>query len=116
MRVEWHPLARADLAEIVAYIAIDNPVAAYRVHKEIQKQTEVLAKYPEIGRAGRVGNTRELVITGTPYIAAYRLAADVLTILRLVHGARRTDLAATVLIPLFCTRRRFQPAILQHCF
>ncbi len=88
MRVEWHPLARADLAEMVAYIASDNPVAAYRVHDDIRKQTNLLAIYPEIGRPGRVRGTRELVITGTPYIAAYRFAGDALTILRLLHGAR----------------------------
>jgi len=81
-------LARADLAEMVAYIASDNPVAAYRVHDDIRKQTNLLAIYPEIGRPGRVRGTRELVITGTPYIAAYRFAGDALTILRLLHGAR----------------------------
>ena len=94
MRVDWHPLARADLAELVAYIASDNPVAAYRVHDDIRKQTTLLAIYPELGRPGRedrgrVRGTRELVVTGTPYIVAYRFAADVLTVLRLLHGARR---------------------------
>ena len=66
MKVEWHPLARADLAELVAYIASDNPVAAYRVHDDIRKQTGLLAIYPEVGRPGRVRGTRELVVTGTP--------------------------------------------------
>jgi toxin ParE1/3/4 len=86
--VEWHPLARADLAELVAHIATDNPIAAYRTHDDIRKQTNVLAIYPEIGRPGRVRGTRELVVTGTPYIAAYRFAGDVVTVLRLLHGAR----------------------------
>ena len=89
MKVEWHPLARADLAELVAYIASDNPVAAYRVHDDIRKQTGLLAIYPEVGRPGRVRGTRELVVTETPCIAAYRFAGDVLAILRLLHGARR---------------------------
>lgn len=88
MRVDWHPLARADLAELVAYIASDNPIAAYRVHDEIRKQTNLLAKHPEMGRPGRVRGTRELVVTGTPYVAADRFAGDVLTVLRLLHGAR----------------------------
>jgi toxin ParE1/3/4 len=82
-------LARADLAELVAYIASDNPVAAYRVHDDIRKQTTLLAIYPELGRPGRVRGTRELVVTGTPYIVAYRFAEDVVTVLRLLHGARR---------------------------
>ena len=87
--VDWHPFARADLAELVAYIASDNPVAAYRVHDDIRKQTSLLAIYPELGRPGRVRGTRELVVTGTPYIVDYRFAADLLTVLRLLHGARR---------------------------
>ena len=89
MRVDWHPLARADLAELVAYIASESPVAAYRVNDENRKQSSLLAIHPEIGRPGRVRGTRELVITGTPYIAAYGLAGDVVTVLRLLHGARR---------------------------
>jgi toxin ParE1/3/4 len=82
-------LARTDPAELVAYIATDNPSAAYRVHDAIRRQTEVLATHPEIGRRGRVRGTRELVLTGTPYIAAYRVAADVVMVLRVLHGARR---------------------------
>jgi hypothetical protein len=42
-----------------------------------------------MGRVGRVPETRELVITGTPSIAAYRVAEDTMVILRVLHGARR---------------------------
>ena len=89
MRVEWHPLARTDLAELVTYIATDSPKAAYRLHDEIRRQTGILAAHPEAGRLGRVPGTRELVLAGTPYIAAYRVTRDAVTILRLLHGARR---------------------------
>jgi toxin ParE1/3/4 len=82
-------LARTDLAELVTYIATDNPKAAYRLHDEIRRQTGILATHPEVGRLGRVSGTRELVIVGTPYIAAYRVTGGVATILRLLHGARR---------------------------
>jgi toxin ParE1/3/4 len=87
--VEWHPLARTDLAELMTYIATHNPKAAYRMHDEIRRQTGILAAHPEVGRLGRVSGTRELVIAGTPFIAAYRMTKDVVTILRLLHGARR---------------------------
>jgi len=82
-------LASADLAELLAYIATDNPNAAYRVQEEIRTQTEKLAQHPEIGRRGRVRGTRELVVTRTPYIAAYCIVGDTVTILRVLHGARR---------------------------
>jgi len=89
VRIAWHPLASADLAELLAYIAADNPNAAYRVQEEIRTQTEKLAQHPEIGRRGRVRGTRELVVTRTPYIAAYCIVGDTVTILRVLHGARR---------------------------
>ncbi|MCX6538739.1 MAG: type II toxin-antitoxin system RelE/ParE family toxin [Acidobacteria bacterium] len=33
---------------------------------------EVLERHPQMGRSGRVPRTRELVITGTPFVVAYR--------------------------------------------
>lgn len=89
MAVEWHRLAITDLAEIVAYIAHDNLEAAYRVHDEVLRQTDMLAIYGEMGRAGRLSGTRELVIAGTPYVAAYRIEGGTVTVLRLLHGARQ---------------------------
>jgi toxin ParE1/3/4 len=89
VRIEWHPFARTDLSELVTYISTDNPKAAYRIHDEIRRQIGLLAANPKAGRPGRVSGTRELVIAGTPYIAAYRVSGDVATILRLLHGARR---------------------------
>ena len=89
MRIEWHPLASTDLAEPMTYIARDSVTAAYRMHDEIRRQTSILATHPQAGPVGRVSGTRELVITGTPYIATYRLSSDVITIPRLLHGAQR---------------------------
>jgi len=88
VKVEWRPLARQDLDETLAYVADDNPDAANRLQDEIERQVEMLAKMPEMGRPGRRRGTRELVIAGTRYIAAYRLTQNRLEILRLLHGAR----------------------------
>jgi plasmid stabilization system protein ParE len=48
-----------------------------------------LSLYPEFGRTGRLPGTRELVIGGTPYVAAYRIEQDEIVIGRLLHGAQR---------------------------
>ncbi len=88
MRLLWHPLAVTDLAEIVDYIAHENPSAAYQIHGEILRQADVLAIYLEMGRIGRVRGARELVIVGTPYLAAYRFGGGAVIVLRLLHGAR----------------------------
>ena len=93
MRVEWHPLAYTDLDELMTYIATDAPEAAYRIHDEVRRQTGILPSHHDIGRLGRVRGTRELVLVGTPYIAAYRVTRGLVTILRLLHGARQWPLA-----------------------
>ena len=89
MKIEWHPLARLDLVEIITYIADENPSAAYRIQNDIESQVSLLAQMPEMGRKGRLRGTRELVITGTPYVAAYRIGTSTVLILRVLHGARR---------------------------
>jgi toxin ParE1/3/4 len=45
--------------------------------------------HPYLGRPGRVANTRELVVTSTPFIVAYRVVSDRIEILAVFHGARR---------------------------
>jgi plasmid stabilization system protein ParE len=42
-----------------------------------------------MGRPGRIEGTRELVISRTPYIAAYRIGGDTVRILRVLHGAQQ---------------------------
>lgn len=42
-----------------------------------------------MGRPGRVPDTRELVIAGTPYVMAYRIEGAQVHIVAVIHGARR---------------------------
>jgi toxin ParE1/3/4 len=46
-------------------------------------------RLPNIGRPGRVPGTRELVVSGTPFVTVYRVESNVLWVLRVLHGARR---------------------------
>jgi toxin ParE1/3/4 len=89
VRVRWLPSATANLVEIGNYIARDNPVAAEAIYVAIRRRVANLADLPNIGRPGRRKGTRELVISGTPYIVVYRVARRVVTILRVLHGAQR---------------------------
>jgi toxin ParE1/3/4 len=89
MRLEWSQLAQADRDAIFDYIEADSPQAAVTVDDRIRVQVEGLIRFPESGRPGRVERTRDLVIPGTPYIAAYRVARDTVRILRVLHGAQQ---------------------------
>ena len=89
MKIVWSESARLDLREIFEYIANENPNAARRLLGEIKKQALILIDNPQIGRAGRVEGTRELVLAGTNYILPYRVKANQVQILAVFHGARK---------------------------
>jgi plasmid stabilization system protein ParE len=79
----------ANLDAEAAYIASDSPAAAARVVRRITISVARLRNYPAMGRPGRVPGTRELVVSGTPYIVPYRVRGDAVEILRVFHAARR---------------------------
>jgi toxin ParE1/3/4 len=89
VRVRWLRRALTNLDQEAGYIARDNPEAAARVVMRIATSVEQLATHPASGRIGRVPGTRELVITGTPYIVPYRVREDTVEVLRVFHGARK---------------------------
>jgi toxin ParE1/3/4 len=89
VRVRWLRTALANLDAEADYIAADNPVAAARTVTAIVGAVAHLSRFPSLGRPGRVAGTRELVVTGTPYIIPYRVGQDSLEILRVFHAARK---------------------------
>lgn len=88
MNIEWSVLALEDRDQIFDFIASENPLAAVSVDVEIEEQVSQLVLFPESGRMGRVKDTRELIINRTPYIAAYQIREDQVTILRILHCAQ----------------------------
>jgi toxin ParE1/3/4 len=90
MRVTFDPDARAELDEIFAWIAKDNPRAAYAMVARIEAKVMRLAT-PELthmGRPGLVDGTRELL--EWPYIIVYKVddEGDEIVVLSVMHGAR----------------------------
>jgi len=69
----------------VEYIATDSPAAASRVAQKIWNSVQLLADQPSLGRPGRVAGTRELVISGLPYIVVYAEQDVMVVILRVMH-------------------------------
>jgi toxin ParE1/3/4 len=89
MRVRWTRRALRALDAIAEYIAQDRPLAASRMVLRIREACDHLGENPDSGRVGRVAGTRELVVSGTPFIIPYRVREGDLEILTVLHAARR---------------------------
>lgn len=87
MKIRWFEDAVSDLQALRHYIAQDNPIAASQVSKKILNTINLLSTQPEMGRAGRVANTRELIISDTPYIIPYRVKNNVIETIRVFHSS-----------------------------
>lgn len=88
MNVRWLRRALLDLHRIHDYLSNENPAAASDVIDRIWTSTETLHDHPKAGRPGRVDGTRELVISGIPYIIAYREDGDEVHVLAVFHDAQ----------------------------
>jgi addiction module RelE/StbE family toxin len=87
-RVDWRPVARADLLGIIDYICDDNPDAAQRLKDEIEAKAATLADFPKRYKVGRVAGTREMPVRAN-YIVVYAEIDEGVAILRLLHGAQQ---------------------------
>ncbi len=89
MNVVWLPRALRRLEQAKRYIELDKPAAAIQTVRRIFECAERLAYFPEMGRSGAVSGTRELVVPGTAFILLYRIRADRVELLTILHGARK---------------------------
>jgi toxin ParE1/3/4 len=88
--IEWTAQATRQLNQAYDHIAFsNNEEVAARITMQIVTSVQQLAAFPMSGRPGRVRGTRELVITDTPFIAAYAIEKARIVILALYHGAQR---------------------------
>ena len=86
----WTETAAHDLTRICDYVQEhDGTPAARRAAFKIYERLESLTQFPYSGRTGRKPRTRELVISGLPYVAIYRVRNDTVEIIRILHGAQK---------------------------
>jgi toxin ParE1/3/4 len=88
MRVRWTTPAREQFVSAFEYFAEANRAAAARTADQIWESTQLLTHHPMAGREGRVAGTRELVISGTPFLVAYRIEKNEVRVLAVLHAAR----------------------------
>jgi toxin ParE1/3/4 len=89
VRIVWTRPALRALEAIGDYIGADNPKAAEQTVSRILERVDELAIQPHLGRRGRIADTRELVVTGTPFVVPYRVRDECVEILSVFHGARK---------------------------
>ena len=88
MQIRWSAEAAEDLERIGLHIGNNNPPAARRVVRTIYDGVSALETFPERGRIGRLAGSRELVFSGLPYIAVYRIIGQTVEVSRIYHGAQ----------------------------
>ncbi|MGA2425331.1 MAG: type II toxin-antitoxin system RelE/ParE family toxin [Terriglobales bacterium] len=88
--LEWTEQAVRQLDQAHHTIALANSEdVAARITMRIVTSVQRLATFPMAGRSGRVRGTRELVISNTPFIAAYAIDQDRIVVLAVYHGAQQ---------------------------
>lgn len=89
MRIRFTPSARLQFLAAVEYIRRDNPSAAARFRKRVEKSIRRLSRYPNSGRVLPEFPElpyRELVVT--PYRFFYRIEGKTVWIVAVWHGAQ----------------------------
>jgi toxin ParE1/3/4 len=88
MQFRFSRRAEADLEEIAAYIARDNPARAVSFVRELRQHCQHLLTFPEAApMRPELGGGVRLSVFGN-YLTLYAVHPELLEIRRVVHGAR----------------------------
>ncbi len=88
MTVFLSPRARADLTDIWAWIAVDDPRAADQNLAQLRQVFERLATMPEMGRARPELLLRLRSFPSGRHVVFYRAIEEGVEIVRVLHGSR----------------------------
>jgi addiction module RelE/StbE family toxin len=89
VKIKWTPIAASDLKSTYEYISKDSVQNANKLVDRILSGIEMLETYPRLGREGRIEGTRELAISGTPFLVFYRVRRNQVEVLGVLHAARK---------------------------
>jgi addiction module RelE/StbE family toxin len=91
-QLEWRQQALDDLAEIVGFIADDNPDAAQELKDEIEAKAAKLPDHPKLYKSSsRVKGMREMVVRKN-YIVLYRVTLELVEVVNVLHARRQWPL------------------------
>lgn len=83
----WEPEAEHQLNDIVDYIKPLSAHGAVKIARLVMDGLDRARRSPHIGRPGRVSGTRELIVHPN-YVVIYRITADAIDVLRVLHARR----------------------------
>lgn len=91
MTVRFTRRAKRDVSEIGDFIARDDPGAAMRLVALIEQKCDLVGRHPEMGplRPDIAPNLR--YVTAGNYLVLYRTIEGGVTIVRILHGARKVE-------------------------
>jgi len=88
VKLRFTPRARADIADIHQYIAQHNRAAATAVVRQIRATSQLLARYPGLGRETDISGVRVLPTARYPYLVYHRVLGDQLIVIHIRDGRR----------------------------
>lgn len=88
MKLTFSPAAEADLMDIAAFIADDNPTRALTFVDELEEKCATLAASPGLGTRRPELGTGILMLPHGRYLIFYRALNEDVRIERIIHGAR----------------------------
>lgn len=86
--VLWKASALAQFRALLDYISDRDQTVADRLKASFQERIERLGEWPEIGRPGRLADTREFVLHPN-YIVVYQVQPKRVIVLRVLHARQR---------------------------
>jgi addiction module RelE/StbE family toxin len=88
--LKWAKRAQADRKRIAEFYADEaSPFVADEALSDIKAAAEKIKITPLAYRAGKRAGTRELVMHRFPFVLIYRILPTRITLLRVLHQARR---------------------------
>lgn len=89
LTIKYTKLAIADLNNAYEYICAENPSAAREIVEKIKVTLLHLQMQPFLGHIGRVENTYEFLVFGTPFIIVYMVDGDNLIVVSILHTYKK---------------------------
>ncbi len=90
MIIRWTKPSAADLTHICDYMEKRFGAAqARRAAMAVYDVADSLKDMPLLGRSGRKPGTRELTVSGFPFLIIYRVGKDAIEVLRVLHGSQQ---------------------------